>query len=48
MVERIAREHLAGVNLQPIPDRLTGEGVPGIHGGARWWPATVGKVPEAA
>ena len=34
--------------LQAIADQLNGEGVPTAHGGARWWPSTVGKVLQPA
>ena len=48
LVERISRQRLAGATLQAIADQLNGEGVPTAHGGARWWPSTVGKVLQPA
>ena len=44
LVERISRQRLAGATLQAIADQLNEEGVPTAHGGARWWPSTLGKV----
>lgn len=44
VVARIARERAAGRSLQAIADALNGEGIATAHGGAKWWPSTVGKV----
>jgi DNA invertase Pin-like site-specific DNA recombinase len=44
VVARIAGERATGRSLQAIADGLNAEGVATAHGGAKWWPSTVGKV----
>jgi hypothetical protein len=41
---RIIRERAKGATLAAIADKLNAAGVPTAHGGARWHPATVGKI----
>ena len=48
VVARIARERAAGRSLQAIADALNSECVATAHGGAKWWPSTVGKVVQSA
>ena len=48
VVARIARERAAGRSLQAIADGLNAEGVATAHGGAKWWPSTVGKAARSA
>jgi predicted transcriptional regulator len=42
--ERILAEAAAGKSAEKIADGLDADGVPTVHGGRRWWPATVRKV----
>ncbi|HUY56563.1 MAG TPA: recombinase family protein [Candidatus Micrarchaeaceae archaeon] len=48
VVARIASEREAGRTLQAIADGLNRDGIATAHGGAAWWPSTVGKVLEGA
>jgi DNA invertase Pin-like site-specific DNA recombinase len=41
---RIAEDKAAGLTLQAIADRLTGEGIKTATGKARWYPSTVKSV----
>lgn len=44
IIRRIRAEHAAGRSLGQIARGLNGDQVPTAHGGARWWPSTVGAV----
>lgn len=44
VVERIRREHAAGLSMRTIAQRLTADGVPTATGRARWCHSTVQRV----
>lgn len=46
VVERIRREHAAGLSMRTIAQRLTDDGVPTATGGNRWCHSTVQRVIE--
>jgi DNA invertase Pin-like site-specific DNA recombinase len=46
VVERIRREHAAGLSMRTIAQRLTDDGVPTATGGNRWCHSTVQRVLE--
>jgi DNA invertase Pin-like site-specific DNA recombinase len=43
LVTRIRKEREDGQTLTAIAARLNVEGVPTVHGGRQWWPATVAR-----
>lgn len=47
VLARIVAEREAGASLSDIARRLTGEGVPTVRGGARWYPSTVRAALES-
>jgi hypothetical protein len=44
VVERIRREHAAGLSMRTIAQRLTDDGIPTATGSARWCHSTVQRV----
>lgn len=44
VVERIHREHAAGLSMRTIAQRLTADGIPTATGSARWCHSTVQRV----
>jgi len=44
VVERIRREHAAGLSMRTIAQRLTDDGIPTATGAARWCHSTVQRV----
>jgi DNA invertase Pin-like site-specific DNA recombinase len=44
VVERIRREHAAGLSMRTIAERLTADGVPTATGSARWCHSTVQRL----
>jgi DNA invertase Pin-like site-specific DNA recombinase len=44
VVERIRREHAAGLSMRTIAQRLTDDAIPTASGGARWCHSTVQRV----
>jgi hypothetical protein len=50
VIDRICRDHAAGLSLHEIARLLNTDGVPTSQGGAKWYPSTVRAVlarPEA-
>jgi hypothetical protein len=44
VASRIADQYAAGMTLRAIADGLTGDGIPTVQGGVRWYPSTVAGV----
>jgi predicted DNA-binding protein (UPF0251 family) len=47
IVKRIHNERSGGKTLREIAESLDADGIPTVHGGARWWPSTVRGVIQA-
>jgi DNA invertase Pin-like site-specific DNA recombinase len=48
VVARIAAYREGGASLRSIADALTSDGVPTVHGGARWYASTVREILRSA
>jgi hypothetical protein len=48
VARRIHSERCAGRSLRQIAESLDADGIPTVHGGARWWPSTVRAVLASA